>query len=68
MTGLRALLQVERMIAPVIANAVFNAAHGHPGLSRQRLARAIVHTKLLLHSLEVAQLENDRLEREEEAA
>lgn len=68
MRGLRALVYTEQMITGVITNAVVNAAHGDSRLSRQRLDRAIVHAKLLVHSLELAKLENDRCQREDEAA
>lgn len=68
MSGLRALVFVEQMITGVITNAVVNAAHGDPRLSGQRLARAIVHAKLLVHSLEVARLENARRQQEDEIA
>lgn len=67
-SGLRALVFTEQMITGVIKNAVVNAAHGDRRLSRQRLDRAIVHAKLLVHSLEVARLQNDRRLQEDEAA
>ena len=59
---------MNQMITGVITNSVVNAAHGDHRLSRQRLDRAIVHAKLLVHSLELAQLQNDRCQQEDEVA